>query len=179
MTTNPTRQDAEHRLASLVAAWVKTCEEKAGVVSEYNKDIKGLEEAIEKLSAEIQGGTFQPTLPFERALDDLVASVPLGPSLTVSGAGKSVTISGEQGEEVRQKRRGSHAPAITLSDSDPDLQAAQQEAVGPTEAPPDAEAPAACATCGHPDGVHSFSRKRHCLRDDCDCKGYVYPDPVG
>lgn len=59
-----TRQDAENRLGSLVAAWIKTREEKTGVVAEYNKDIKALEESIEALSAEIQGGAFQPSLPF-------------------------------------------------------------------------------------------------------------------
>lgn len=59
------RQDAEHRLANLVAQWVAVREEKATTVAEYNADIKKLEEAIEKLSAEIQGGGFQAGLPFD------------------------------------------------------------------------------------------------------------------
>ena len=152
MATNPARQDAEHRLASLVAAWVKTCEEKAGVVSEYNKDIKGLEEAIEKLSAEIQGGTFQPTLPFDE---------PKG-------------------------------PAVLLSDSDPDVQAAEQETAAPAEDlirrvtvtimhgdESDVDGPGACAHCGHPEGVHGTTRKRGCMRAECECKGYVHPNPLG
>jgi hypothetical protein len=138
MATNPARQDAEHRLASLVAAWVKTCEEKAGVVSEYNKDIKGLEEAIEKLSAEIQGGTFQPTLPFDE---------PKG-------------------------------PVVLLSDSDPDVQAAEQEAAAPAEDLSDVDGPGACAHCGHPEGVHGTTRKRGCMRAECECKGYVHPNPL-
>ena len=151
MATNPARQDAEHRLASLVASWVKTCEEKAGVVSEYNKDIKGLEEAIEKLSAEIQGGTFQPTLPFDE---------PKG-------------------------------PVVLLSDSDPDVQAAEQETAAPAEDlirrvtvtimhgdESDVDGPGACAHCGHPEGVHGTTRKRGCMRAECECKGYVHPNPL-
>jgi len=169
MTSSPTRQDAEHRLASLVASWVKTCDEKAGVMAEYNKDIKALEEAIEKLSAEIQGNAFQPTLPFDEA----------------------------------------RAPSITLSETDPDAQspkdcglcghlAVYHEAGGCiqpdceckafvtfTVVPPveetaaKTEDPTACLLCGHPEGVHGTTRKRGCMRAECDCKRYEHPDPLG
>jgi hypothetical protein len=57
------RQDAEHRLANLVAQWISAREQKAADVAEHNEAIKGLEEAIAELSAEIKGGQFQPTLP--------------------------------------------------------------------------------------------------------------------
>jgi hypothetical protein len=132
MATNPARQDAEHRLSNFIAYWVRAREDKAEAMAEHNKVIKDLEETIEALSAEIQGGTFQPTLPFD---------------------------------ELKK-------PTITLSESDPDLQAAQQEAVGPTEDP------AACVHCGHPEGVHGTTRKRGCMRAECDCKGYVHPNPL-
>jgi len=60
-----TRQDAEHRLANLVSRWVSARDEKAIAMKEHNDGIKAIEEAIEGLSAQIQGGGFQGSLPFD------------------------------------------------------------------------------------------------------------------
>lgn len=128
MTTNQSRHDAEHRLSNFIAYWVRAREDKAEAMADHNKVIKDLEEAIGKLSAEIQGGTFQPTLPFEE----------------------------------------SRTPAILLSETDPDAQAAEDPAAQGDQF--------RCARCGHPESVHGNTRKRGCMRAECDCKGYLLLD---
>ncbi len=65
---NPNREDAEHRLANLIAQWVRAREDKAEAMAEHNQGIKALEESIEGLSAQIQGGQFQPSLPLGPAI---------------------------------------------------------------------------------------------------------------
>ena len=52
-------------------------------------------------------------------------------------------------------------------------------AAPPEEAVPDTEQSTACIHCGHPEAVHGQGRKRGCMRADCECKGYVHPDPLG
>jgi hypothetical protein len=71
-------------------------------------------------------------------------------------------------------------PAILLDASDPDGQAAEQAPPEPEE-PPDAEKEALpdCQHCGHPEGVHGQNKERACMRQHCDCDGYVHPDPLG
>ena len=64
MSDPTTRQDAEHRLANLVSRWVAARDDKAADMKTHNDGIKGLEEAIETLSAQIEGGGFQDSLPF-------------------------------------------------------------------------------------------------------------------
>lgn len=93
-----TRQDAEHRLANLVSRWVNLREEKSTTVREYNEDLKKLEEAIEKLSGEIQGGSYQASLPFEEPKKPTPAPAP------------AVEATGTDGVTV------------TLDESDPDVQ---------------------------------------------------------
>jgi len=56
--------EVAHRLANLVSRWVSAREEKAIAMKEHNDAIKALEESIEKLSAQIEGGGFQGALPF-------------------------------------------------------------------------------------------------------------------
>jgi hypothetical protein len=102
-----------------VASWVKTREEKTGVVAEYNKDIKGLEEAIEALSAEIEGNAFQPSLP-------------LGP--------ETVTLN--------EKLAVAHTPTVTLDDSDPDVQAVERGAPFDEALPPVMGNPKLCQEGG-------------------------------
>ncbi|MCJ7796919.1 MAG: hypothetical protein MUQ56_09165, partial [Thermoleophilia bacterium] len=55
----------------------------------------------------------------------------------------------------------------------------EEQVETPAEAPPDVEEAGACAHCGHPEGVHGTTRKRGCMRAECDCKGYMHPDPLG
>jgi len=65
MTQVPkTRHEAEHALAALVARWVEEREEKSAAMKAHNDIIKNLEEEIEKISAQLVSGLFQPSLPF-------------------------------------------------------------------------------------------------------------------
>jgi len=75
---------------------------------------------------------------------------------------------------------------VTFSTTPPVEEAAGEQVETPIEAPPEAEPappevenPLLCAHCGHPEGVHGTTRKRGCMRAECDCKGYVHPDPLG
>jgi hypothetical protein len=160
MKANASRQDAEHRLANLVASWVRAREEKAVAVREHNDGIKSLEESIEKLSAEIQGNAFQPSLPFD---EPQKAANALDESDPDAQAAKDCSSCGHL--------RVYHEPGGCIQ---PDCGCYAFTPGGFTEesAPPELD-PTACAHCHHPEGVHGTTRKRGCMRADCNCKGYV------
>ena len=183
MSKNPTRQDDEHRLARLVADWIAAHEEKAVAMREHNEVIKKLEEAMGQLSAAIQGGQYQASLPFEESKKPAIALDESDPDL------QAVKAANSSGPVPDGKECGNcHHLRSYHQDEDgkdcfcwqPDCDCETFVSPPPTEeAVPDIGDSAACIHCGHPEAVHGQGRKRGCMRADCECKGYVHPDPLG
>jgi len=186
MSKNPTRQNDEHRLARLVADWLAAHEEKAVAMREHNDVIKKLEEAMGQLSSAIQGGQYQMSLPLEEAEKPAIALDESDPDVQ---AAKAADFS-EPMPDGKDCGNCRHLRAYHLDEDgkgcfcwQPDCDCEAFVVIPSTlsveEPAPNAEDSTACAHCGHPEAVHGQRRKRGCMRADCECKGYVHPDPFG
>ena len=186
MTNNPTRQNDEHRLARLVADWLAAHEEKAVAMREHNDVIKKLEEAMGQLSAAIQGGQYQMSLPLEEAEKPAIAldeSDPDVQAAKATGSSEPVPDGKECGNchHLRTYHFDEDGKECFCWQPDCECEAFVAYAATPPVEEPAAEAQdaTACIHCGHPEAVHGQGRKRGCMRADCECKGYVDPDPLG
>ena len=186
MSKNPTRQDDEHRLARLVADWIAAHEEKAVAMREHNDVIKKLEEAMGQLSSAIQGGQYQASLPFEEAEKPAIALDESDPDVQAA----KVADSSEPVPDGKECGSCHHLRTYHLDEDGKDCFCWQPDcdceafvlipsAPPAEEAVPDTEQSTACIHCGHPEGVHGSTHKRGCMRAECECKGYVHPDPLG